>query len=150
MIHDLDSAWKALAAVCSLTINYDTNTNIIINDIFNWAMTFQQALLHMECQLCVCKAYRLTLSLKKSHFFPRDSSLLVVMFPPIEIAQPCQNTTSCAIGQSLNWFAMWPALLDFFNSIAISYLISRCACYLCAKLCHRSIRNPLVTCGHPR
>jgi hypothetical protein len=24
----------------------------------------------MECQLRICKAYRLTLSLKKSHFFP--------------------------------------------------------------------------------
>jgi hypothetical protein len=71
MIHDLDSAWKDLAAKCGLTIDDDTNTNIIVDDIFNWAKTFWEALLYMECQLCICKAYRLTLSLKKSHFFPK-------------------------------------------------------------------------------
>ncbi len=56
MIHDLDSNWKASAAACGLAINDDTNTNIIVNDILNWAKTFQQALLYMECQLRVCKA----------------------------------------------------------------------------------------------
>jgi hypothetical protein len=71
MIHDLDSAWKDLAAKCGLTIDDNTNTNIIVNDIFNWAKTFGKALLYMECQLCICKAYQLTLSLKKSHFFPK-------------------------------------------------------------------------------
>ncbi len=71
MIHDLDSAWKDLAAKCSLTIDDNTNTNIIVDDIFNWAKTFWEALLYMECQLRICKAYRLTLSLKKSHFFPK-------------------------------------------------------------------------------
>ncbi len=40
----------------------DTNTNIIVDDIFNWAKTIRQALLYMECQLHICKAYWLTLS----------------------------------------------------------------------------------------
>jgi hypothetical protein len=71
MIHDLDSAWKALAEERGLTIDDDTNTNIIVDDIFNWAKTFREALLYMECQLRICKAYRLSLSLKKSHFFPK-------------------------------------------------------------------------------
>ncbi len=57
MIHDLDSAWEALAEECGLTINDDTNTNIIVDDIFNWANTFWEALLYMECQLHICKAY---------------------------------------------------------------------------------------------
>ncbi len=70
MIHDLDSAWKALAEECGLTIDDDTNTNIIVDDIFNWAKTLREALLYMECQLQICRAYRLSLSLKKSHFFP--------------------------------------------------------------------------------
>jgi hypothetical protein len=70
MIHNLDSAWKALAEERRLTIDDDTNTNIIINDIFNWAKTFREALLYMECQLQICRPYRLSLSLKKSHFFP--------------------------------------------------------------------------------
>jgi hypothetical protein len=71
MIHDLYSTWKDLTAKCGLTIDDDTNTNIIVDDIFNWAKTFWEALLYMECQLRICKAYRLTLSLKKSHFFPK-------------------------------------------------------------------------------
>jgi hypothetical protein len=71
MIHDLDSAWKALAEERGLTIDDDTNTNIIVDDIFNWAKTFCEALLYMECQLRICKAYCLSLSLKKSHFFPK-------------------------------------------------------------------------------
>jgi hypothetical protein len=72
MIHDLDSAWKDLAAKCGLTIDDDMNTNIIVDDIFNWAKTFWEALLYMECQIHICKAYRLTLSLKKATSFPRD------------------------------------------------------------------------------
>jgi hypothetical protein len=71
MIHDLDCAWKELAAKCGLTIDDNMNTNIIVDDIVNWAPTFWKALLYMECQLRICKAYRLTLSLKKSHFFPK-------------------------------------------------------------------------------
>ena len=69
MIHDLDSVWKALAKSVGLPIDDDTNTNIIVDDIFNWAKTFANALKYIECQLRVCKSYRLTLSLKKSHFF---------------------------------------------------------------------------------
>ena len=42
-----------------------------MDDIVNWAQTFKQALLYIECQLRVAQAYRLTLSLKKSHFFPK-------------------------------------------------------------------------------
>jgi len=69
MIHDLNSVWKALAKSVGLPIDDDTNTNIIVDDIFNWAKTFANALKYIECQLRVCKAYRLTLSLKKNHFF---------------------------------------------------------------------------------
>ncbi len=65
MIYNLDSAWKALAEERGLTIDDDTNTNIIVDNIFNWAKTFCEALLYMECQLRICKAYRLSLSLKK-------------------------------------------------------------------------------------
>ncbi len=35
----------------------------------NWATTFKIALKYIVCQLRICKAYRLTLSLKKSPFF---------------------------------------------------------------------------------
>jgi hypothetical protein len=64
MIHDLDSIWKGLAVSQGLPIDDDTNTNIIVDDIFNWSKTFDDALRYIECQLHVCKAYHLTLSLK--------------------------------------------------------------------------------------
>jgi hypothetical protein len=81
MIHDLDSTWKALAEERGLTIDDDTNTNIIVDDIFNWAKTFWEALLYMECQLRICKVYRLTLSLKKSHFFPKRFKFVGISVP---------------------------------------------------------------------
>jgi hypothetical protein len=71
MIHDLDSIWKKLAKSQGFSIDDDTNTNIIVDDIFNSAKTFAKALQYIECQLCICKAYCLTLSLRKSHFFQK-------------------------------------------------------------------------------
>ncbi len=71
MIHDVDSVWKDIATSLGLTIGTNVDTRIIIDDIVNWAQTFEQALRYIECQLRVAKAYRLTLSLKKSHFFPK-------------------------------------------------------------------------------
>ncbi len=47
----------------------NTNMNIIMDDIVNWALSFDSALQYTECQLQICKAYHLTLSLKKSCFF---------------------------------------------------------------------------------
>ncbi len=69
MIHNLNSAWKDLAKSLGVDVNNDTNTNVIMDDIFNWASSFNMALQYMEYQLRICKAYHLTLSLKKSQFF---------------------------------------------------------------------------------
>ena len=49
MIHDLDSVWKGLAVSQGLPIDDDTNTNIIVDDIFNWSKTFNDALHYIEC-----------------------------------------------------------------------------------------------------
>jgi hypothetical protein len=62
MIHDIDSAWKDLATWSGINVDDNTNTNIIVDDIFNWALSFDSALQYMECQLWICKAYHLTLS----------------------------------------------------------------------------------------
>jgi hypothetical protein len=70
-IHDIDSKWKALATKSGLVIDDDTNTKIIIDDIFSWGKTLDKALLYIECQLRVCRSYRLSLSLRKSHIFPK-------------------------------------------------------------------------------
>ena len=71
MIHDLDSVWKQLSKDLGLGIGNNADTVIIVDDIFNWAKTFPQALRYIAYQLLICKAYCLTLSLKKSHFFPK-------------------------------------------------------------------------------
>jgi hypothetical protein len=69
MIHNLDSVWKEIPIMEGLTIGRCINTTIIVEDILNWAKLFPQALKYIACQLCICKADHLTLSLKKSHFF---------------------------------------------------------------------------------
>ncbi len=71
MIHDVDSIWKEEAESRGIQVDRGVGTTIIIDDILNWAKIFGLALRYIECQLRVCKAYRLTLTLKKSHFFPK-------------------------------------------------------------------------------
>ena len=70
-IHDIDSIWKELSKSHGITIDDNTNTRIIVDDIVSWATSFKHSLLYMRCQLIVCRAYRLSLNLAKSHFFPR-------------------------------------------------------------------------------
>jgi hypothetical protein len=69
-IYDVDSQWKALATSYGVTINKETNTRIIVDDILNHGRDLNTSLKYMECQLRVCLAYHLSLSLKKSHIFP--------------------------------------------------------------------------------
>jgi hypothetical protein len=70
-IHDLDSTWKDLACQHGIVIDEDTNTNIIVDDIFGYAKTLTLALMYMECQLKVAQSQKLSLSLKKSSIFPK-------------------------------------------------------------------------------
>jgi hypothetical protein len=69
--HNLDSVWKETAVLEGLTIGHCINTTIIVNNILNCAKSFSQALKYIVCQPHICKVYRRTLSLKKSHFFPK-------------------------------------------------------------------------------
>ena len=71
MVHDFDSVWKDIASKAGIAVSRCVDTKIIVDDILNWAKSFRIALQYIICQLRVCKAYRLTLSLKKSHFFPQ-------------------------------------------------------------------------------
>jgi hypothetical protein len=70
-IHDLNSQWKVLAKQSGLVIDDDTNTKIIADDIFSSSDLLEKALLYMECQLCICQAYQLSLSLRKSCIFSK-------------------------------------------------------------------------------
>jgi hypothetical protein len=75
-IYDVDSQWKALATYSGVTINKETNTRIIVDDILSHGRDLDISLKYMECQLRVCLAYHLLLSLKKSHIFPRRFELV--------------------------------------------------------------------------
>ncbi len=52
-----------------LIIDDNTNTKIIVDNIFSWAKPLSMVLIYTECQLLVCQAYQLSLSLQKSHIF---------------------------------------------------------------------------------
>ncbi len=149
MIHDLHSVWKQLAKDFGINIGNDANTVIIVDDILNWAKTFPQALRYIACQLRICKAYRLTLSLKKSHFSLNGWSLLVLMFRPMGIVLPCRSTSFSSIGQSLSLFRTWQALSDFFNSIASSFPILRFVLNRFTGSWSGITLRQLATYGHP-
>jgi hypothetical protein len=82
MIHDLESVWKEIAMMEGITIGHCINTSIIVNVILNWAKSFPQALKYIVCQLRICKAYHLTLSLKKNHFFPKRLEFVGIEVSP--------------------------------------------------------------------
>ena len=69
-IHDLDSVWKEHARSNGIPIDDETNTKIIVDDIVSWSRHLEYALAYMRCQLMVCQAYNLSLTLRKSHFLP--------------------------------------------------------------------------------
>jgi hypothetical protein len=52
-IYDVDSQWKALATSSGVTINKETNTRIIVDDILSHGKDLDTSLKYMECQLCV-------------------------------------------------------------------------------------------------
>jgi hypothetical protein len=70
-IHNVNSQWQTLAQSLGVVIDDDTNTKIVVDNIFSWAKFLDMALLYMECQLRVCQSYQISLSLWKSHIFPK-------------------------------------------------------------------------------
>lgn len=70
-IYDVDSQWKSLARTMGITIDDETNTRIIVDDIVSHGKSLPISMLYMECQLRVALAYRLFHSLQKSYIFPR-------------------------------------------------------------------------------
>jgi hypothetical protein len=83
-IHDIDSTWKDLSRKHGVMIIKDTNTNIIVDDILSWAKSLVSALIYMECQLHVCQAQNLSLSLKKLHIFPKQFKFVGINVCPDE------------------------------------------------------------------
>ena len=53
-IHVMNQRWQEVATSRAISIDAATNTKIIIDDIFSWALTFELAL--NRCQILVCPA----------------------------------------------------------------------------------------------
>jgi hypothetical protein len=70
-IYDLNSQWKSLATKLGVSIDNDTNTRNIVDDIVSHSKDRETSLLYMECQLCTCLVYHLSISLKKNFIFPQ-------------------------------------------------------------------------------
>jgi hypothetical protein len=81
-IHDVDSSWKELARSYGISIDKDTNTNIIVDNILSWAKSLQIALVYMECQLVTCQLQNLSLSPNKSHIFPKQFEFVKIEVCP--------------------------------------------------------------------
>ena len=50
-MHDMNFEWQQLALRRDVPIGPNTNTKIIVDDLFNFAEDFTTALDYMECQL---------------------------------------------------------------------------------------------------
>jgi hypothetical protein len=147
MIHDLDSAWKDLAARSGLNVDDNTNTNIIVDDIFNWAVSFDSALQYMECQLQICKAYHLTLSLKKVTSSSNVLNLKDLMYRWMAIAPRCLNINCWITGPHQSLFMTLQASLVLFSFTAHSSLTLKSMQSCFKKSCSMSIRCMLVISG---
>ena len=50
---NINGKWQVLAIDNGVTIDDNTNTKIIVDDCFNWAISEDQAILYMEAQFTV-------------------------------------------------------------------------------------------------
>ena len=99
-IHDLNCVWKEHACLKVILIDDETNTKIIVDDIISWARQLEYTLAYMRCQLKVCQAYNLLLTLCKSHFFP-----IRFKFVGIDMC----NNGNCSAQSKYMLLKTWPA-----------------------------------------
>jgi hypothetical protein len=98
-IYDIDSVWKGLVKSIGIPVGDTTNIRITINNIVCWSSTEDYAIAYIQCQLKVYQAYRLSLNLWKSYFFPKQFEFV--------------GADTCINGQHLNLFPTWQ------NSLAL-------------------------------
>jgi hypothetical protein len=58
------------------------NSRVIVDDFVNWGATLALSLLYICCQLTVCQAYNLSLSLKKMRIFSKRFAFVGVDVTP--------------------------------------------------------------------
>jgi hypothetical protein len=119
MIHDLDSVWKDLAARLGLNVDDNTNTNIIADDIFNWAVSIDSTLQYMEWN-ANCRFARLMVSPLVYRKVVSSSNILnlqELMYCWMAIPLPCLNINCWITGPHQCLFELLPASLVSFRFI---------------------------------
>ncbi len=92
--------------------------NIIVDDIVSWAKSYKTALIYMESQLCVCQSQNLSLSLKKSHNFPKQFEFMGIGVSPdgnrpaMSKHQLLQHWPSLVIVHDVTKFVGFPFLME--------------------------------------
>ncbi len=147
LIHDLDRVWKEEARSNGIPIDDDTNTEIIVDDIVSWAHLLEYALTYMRCQLKVCQAYRLSLTLRKSHFFPKRFEFVGIDVWTTAIVLHSQNSCYSKHGQFQNLSEILRNLSALLSFTPGSSLISRCKQLLCVLSSKGNILIPLQIIG---
>ena len=68
-MHDMNFEWQQLALRRDVPIGPNTNTKLVVDNLFNFAEDFTTALDYMECQFICAARRQLSFSLPKTHFF---------------------------------------------------------------------------------
>ena len=101
-MHDMNVTWQDVACATGITINANTNTNLIVDDCFSWASNLDTSFTYMESQLQVCLSQNLSLNLKKiiSFHFHNVSNLWAQMSALMVTVQLSPKPTPCYMALS--------------------------------------------------
>jgi hypothetical protein len=72
MMHDLKALWTKLCEKEGITPSENEGTTIIIDDIFLYAISEDNAFIILRCIALIARKYHLTMKLKKCQWFPKE------------------------------------------------------------------------------
>ena len=81
-MHDMAGQWKQLTESRGVTINEDTNSRLIVDDLFSFALNFDTALIYIRSQFQVCLSQNLSLKLGKCCWFPERLEFVGIDITP--------------------------------------------------------------------
>ena len=148
--HDICSVWQTEAAQCGVPIGALYDTRIIVDDFVNWGATLALSLLYMRCQLKVCQAYNLSLSLIKMRVFPKRFEFVGVDVTPSGNMPRNPNMYSLRHGPFLKMLEMWQSLLALDSFMLGLFQTSNSESQHFARLQVTIIRKCLASYGHLR
>jgi hypothetical protein len=146
-IYDINSVWKLVAASRGVPVGDTTNTRIIIDNIVSWSSDEDYALEYIRCQLKVCQAYRLSLNLRKSHFFPRHFKFVGIDVSPDGNRPAKSNTNYLQLGLLQNLCVTWQSLSGLLSSILVSFITLNFAYHPCKRFARMNIPTLLPSIG---